>query len=80
MAAEWNHCLSTDKIGALPPVTLTEYKRRHAPRAPTFIVETCEQAVSEAHQGAKTKAMHAIGEFFGVFSLFRKWYNSSSLN
>lgn len=55
MAAEWNHCLSTDKIGALPPVTLTEYKPRRAPRAPTFIVETCEQAVSKAHKGAKRR-------------------------
>lgn len=45
MAAEWNHCLSTGGTEALLAVTQTEYKLRYAPRAPTFIVETCEQAL-----------------------------------
>lgn len=55
MAAEWNHCLSTGGTEALLAVTQTEYKLRYAPRAPTFIVETCEQALwkKKAHKGAE---------------------------
>lgn len=45
MAAEWNHCLSKGGTEALLAVTQTEYKLRYAPRAPTFIVETCEQGL-----------------------------------
>lgn len=53
MAAEWNHCLSTDTIAALPPVTQAEYKLRYAPWAHTFMMETCEQTVWKAHKGTK---------------------------
>lgn len=83
MAAEWNHCLSRDKIAALPPVTQTEYKLCLTPRAHTSMVETCEQTVSKAHKRNKMTAIHVVGlfyVFFGLFLFFRKEnYNSSSL-
>lgn len=68
MAAEWNHCLSTGGTEALLAVTQTEYKLRYAPRAPTFIVETCEQALWKGKKKKKhTKEPNEAADVLVLF-------------
>lgn len=81
MAAEWNHCLSTDTIAALPPVTQTEYKLRYAPWAHTFMMETCEQTVWKAHKGTKRQQPMLLDYFlfFYISMELRERRKKSSL-
>lgn len=66
MAAEWNYCLSTNKIAALPPVTQPEYKLCYAPWAHTSMMGPCEQPVKGTQRNEMT-AIHVVGLFFVFF-------------